>query len=267
MQGHVNNAVIVDYLQQARVAFWHGSPLAHSSDEGSLVISNQVEYLAPISYRDGAIDIALSIGSVGGAKFEVAYQLSQRGEPVANARTTMCPFDFGSQQPRRLTPEQRQYLAKYETALPALRDLPQLVPGKRSVSVPVQVRWSDLDAYGHVNNVAMYEYVQEARVVATQRIEHDLAGMSEASSSLWLVVRQDVDYLQQLHHRLEPYEMQVTPVALGRSSVTLVSELVDEDQVRYATGTTVLVYADAAGRPKELADDMRSLLQRWGEAA
>ena len=29
---------------------------------------------------------------------------------------------------------------------------------------PLQVRWSDLDSYGHANNVKYYDYIQEARV-------------------------------------------------------------------------------------------------------
>ena len=32
--------------------------------------------------------------------------------------------------------------------------------------VPVQLRWSDLDAYGHVNNVEMFRILEEARITA-----------------------------------------------------------------------------------------------------
>src|SRR5699024_8939610 len=32
--------------------------------------------------------------------------------------------------------------------------------------VPVPVRWTDLDAYGHVNNAAMVRLLEEARIAA-----------------------------------------------------------------------------------------------------
>ena len=35
--------------------------------------------------------------------------------------------------------------------------------------VPVPVRWGDLDAYGHVNNVAVLQLLEEARIAAFWR--------------------------------------------------------------------------------------------------
>ena len=32
--------------------------------------------------------------------------------------------------------------------------------------VPVTLRWSDLDAYAHVNNVAMFRLLEDARITA-----------------------------------------------------------------------------------------------------
>ena len=34
------------------------------------------------------------------------------------------------------------------------------------LAVPVTVRWSDLDAYGHVNNASLLTLLEEARVAA-----------------------------------------------------------------------------------------------------
>lgn len=39
--------------------------------------------------------------------------------------------------------------------------------------VPVRLRWSDLDAYAHVNNVEMFRLLEEARITAFWR--HPLA--------------------------------------------------------------------------------------------
>src|SRR4029453_8179550 len=50
VQGHINNAAYLDYLQEARVAFLlSGSPvLHHLLDSGVLVINHQLEYIKPV---------------------------------------------------------------------------------------------------------------------------------------------------------------------------------------------------------------------------
>src|SRR5699024_1068704 len=47
---------------------------------------------------------------------------------------------------------------------PNTPDAPDLTPGP--LDVPVPVRWTDLDAYGHVNNAAMVRLLEEARIAA-----------------------------------------------------------------------------------------------------
>ncbi|HMQ65556.1 MAG TPA: acyl-CoA thioesterase, partial [Arachnia sp.] len=47
-QGHVNNAVIVDYLQEARVAFLRQGPASALLDSGIIVVSHQVEFRGSI---------------------------------------------------------------------------------------------------------------------------------------------------------------------------------------------------------------------------
>src|SRR5690606_16190556 len=51
---------------------------------------------------------------------------------------------------------------------PAPRHLPQAHAGLSvaRLAIPVAVRWADLDAYGHVNNVAVLRLLEEARVAA-----------------------------------------------------------------------------------------------------
>ena len=36
----------------------------------------------------------------------------------------------------------------------------------RSVEVRIPLRWADMDAYGHVNNIAVVQLLEEARVAA-----------------------------------------------------------------------------------------------------
>ena len=54
---------------------------------------------------------------------------------------------------------------------------------------PIHVRFSDVDVYGHVNNVKYFEYLQEARIAMIRRL------VAAASFSV-VVAQTDVDYVQ-----------------------------------------------------------------------
>ena len=69
---------------------------------------------------------------------------------------------------------------------------------------PVHVRFSDVDVYGHVNNVKYFEYFQEARIRYLAPAARRLARGRDAPP---LVVAQtDVDYKVPILFRPEPYD-------------------------------------------------------------
>ncbi len=101
---------------------------------------------------------------------------------------------------------------------------------------PLRVRWSDLDSYGHVNNVKFYDYIQEARIA----LIHDTVGWE--SDDVWMVARQDVEYRLPLDFRPEPYEVGTFVSAVGSRSFTLEAEIRDPGSgTVFATARTVAV--------------------------
>ena len=101
---------------------------------------------------------------------------------------------------------------------------------------PLTVRWSDLDSYGHVNNVKFYDYLQEARIALINESVH------WPPETVWMVARQDVDYLAPLDFRTEPYEVGTLITAIGNRSFTLAVEIRDPGSgTVYASGGTVVV--------------------------
>src|SRR5690349_21275631 len=93
--------------------------------------------------------------------------------------------------------------------------------------VPVQLRWSDMDAYGHVNNVELLRLLEEARIEAfwAHPAPADPLGdaappaSAPADREAWptavldagpgartatLVARQEVEYLRPLGYRRTP---------------------------------------------------------------
>ncbi len=265
-QGHVNNAIIADYLQEARVRFLLEGANSALLGNGTLVVGHQVEYLAPVEFRNDPVEVRLWVGDVGASRFTIGYEVVQAGVVAARARTVLCIFDFATGRPRRMTADERGWFLAHSAPLEPLRPLGKWRPGERAHTAPLTVRWTDLDAYGHVNNVRFFDFVAEARVHMSS--EADPAGnrMSAAAEAgyLWMVVRQDVDYLAQLDHRLEPYQSRVAVADIGRTSMTLVAEVTDPSAgTVHARARTVLVCGDRSGRPIPVPDELRHGLETW----
>lgn len=264
-QGHVNNAAIIDYLQEARVHFLLNSPQAHLLGGGIIVVEHQVEYLRPVWFGDADVDVDLRVGKVGAAQFWLGYDVFQAGHLVARARTLLANFDFEANQPARFAESERAWFSTRAEELAELGSLGGFRVGADYHRHPFTVRWSDLDAYGHVNNVRLFDYVSEARVALKDPlIENAITGRGEQVEHTWMVVRQDIRYVGQLRHRLAPHEVRTAIGRLGRTSMTMAAEVVDPEQgAVLATATTILVHGDAAGRPQPLPVELRAAAARW----
>lgn len=119
------------------------------------------------------------------------------------------------------------------------------------------VRFSDVDVYGHVNNVKYFEYYQEARLAF-------LASFGREGDDRFTIVlaRMDVDYKRPILFRPEPYQIETKVSRVGSSSFGLSSEIRDGDTL-LSTANAVMVTFDAhsqAARP--LTDVERELLLR-----
>jgi acyl-CoA thioester hydrolase len=253
-QGHVNNAAYLDYLQEARVAFLlSGSPVLHRLlDSGVLVVNHQLEYVKPVIFSDRPLTTNLWVDAIGGSRFSIGYEVYDGADLAARARTGVVPFDLASNALRRLTTEERKLLGRAVAAAEPLRPVPKVpVPVDRH-RYPLTVRWSDMDSYGHVNNVKYYDYVQEARI----SLVSDTVGW--APEAVWMVVRQDLEYLKPIDFRVEPYEVGTAIAMIGNRSFTVTAEISDPiSSTVYATARTVVVGVSA------LTADQRSALHRW----
>jgi acyl-CoA thioester hydrolase len=237
-QGHVNNAAYVDYLQEARVHFLLDGPEATAEllDSGVLVVCHQVEYLRPIGFGDSPLTIAVWVDRIGGSRFWIGYEVLDGDDLAARARTALVPFDLAAGTLRRLTADERVVLTERLAPAEPLRPLSRTRPAGSDHRFPLAVRWSDLDSYGHVNNVKFYDYIQEARIALVNTTVH------WSPETVWMVARQDVDYLAPLDFRTEPYEVGTLVTAIGTRSFTLAVEIRDPvSGTVYASAGTVVV--------------------------
>lgn len=265
--GHVNNVVYVDYLQEARVDMLrtHG-PAARTGAlaEGVVVVRHEVSYLAPLGFGFEPVTIESWVTEIRAATFTLAYEIFHErpgGERsvYVRAKTVLTPYVFASERPRRLTEVERETLAVFLEPDDAAPRVP-LAAHRPEVAVhaPVQVRFSDVDVYGHVNNVKYFEYLQEARIQLTADLWQGLDPIS-------LVVAQtDVDYRVPILFRPEPYDAWSWASRVGQRSAIIESLILDGDTV-LARARVAIVFFDprterSVAPPEPYLEGLRSLL-------
>lgn len=140
-------------------------------------------------------------------------------------------------------------------------------PPPGAVSVPVALRWSDMDAYAHVNNVQYLRYLEEARVYAFKDWfgqERDLIGEG------MLVVSQAIDYLLPLEFTYSPARVAVWCSDIGAASFGLgyaVCGPEGDDTVYARARVTLVAYDLDARRPRRLGPREQAALQRVSGSA
>jgi acyl-CoA thioester hydrolase len=265
--GHVNNVVYVDYLQEARVDMLrtHG-PAARTGDlaEGVVVVRHEVSYLSPLAFDFRPVSIESWVTEIRAAAFTLAYEIFHErpdGERrvYARAKTVLTPYVFATERPRRLTQVERETLAAFlEPDEPAVRvPMPSVRPPVAE-HYPVHVRFSDVDAYGHVNNVKYFEYLQESRISLTARLWEGLEQVS------MVVAQTDVDYRVPILFRAEPYDAWSWVSRVGQRSTTIDSLVADGDTVLARARVAIVFFDGQTERsvvpPEPYRDALRSLL-------
>ena len=110
----------------------------------------------------------------------------------------------------------------------------------------MQVRWSDVDLFGHVNNAAYLGYLDDARFTLFPAMGVDAVGALTAS--MLVVVKHEIDYLAPLTFRPAPFAVDVWVPRIGRSSVDFAYEIVDlaNPETIYLLARSRMVQLDTA---------------------
>lgn len=136
------------------------------------------------------------------------------------------------------------------------------------IHVPIALRWSDLDAYGHVNNARMLTLLEEARIEVFWRgrgaSATPLPELQTDEGAQSLIARQEVEYLVQIPHLRDPLDVQLWIGALGGASLDVCYEVCSpegaEPHVVFARAMSTLVLVDEeTGRPRRISDRERAL--------
>ena len=155
--------------------------------------------------------------------------------------------------------------------------------------VPIRLRWSDLDAYAHVNNAEMLRLLEEARIQAFW-VNDEAAGAAgtapldgaargtavldgrPGAATLTLIARLEIEYLAPIPYLREPIDVQLWIGKLGGASLDVCYEVYgpagQEGARLYARATTTIVLVDAATeRPRKINDVERAAWTPYLEPA
>jgi len=123
------------------------------------------------------------------------------------------------------------------------------------------MRWSDMDAYGHVNNVVYLTYLEEARVDMLFTLGAALG--AKALSEGVLVARHEIDYRRPLVYHQGGVDIDLWTGAIKGASFEIRYE-VHDDQTVFAHAASVLVPFDLTEkRPRRVSPEERAFLERY----
>lgn len=114
--GHVNNAVFLRYLEEARIDFMFrlapgdGSP---SFSGGSVVARHEIDYVRPLVHRHSPVTIESWVTKIGAASLTISYEVKDPEQVYVRATTIVVPFNLEAQRPRRITAEEKAVLLTY----------------------------------------------------------------------------------------------------------------------------------------------------------
>ena len=100
--GHVNNAVYLTYLEQARLHCWralwkYGE--ADSTVPGVIMARAEIDYRLPAHYGQ-TLEIRIALAAIGRTSFTYDYEIVDAGNRmIASARTVQVMYDYITAKP------------------------------------------------------------------------------------------------------------------------------------------------------------------------
>ncbi|MGE3343113.1 MAG: acyl-CoA thioesterase [Vicinamibacterales bacterium] len=111
--GHVNNAVYLTYLENARFALWKAQGI-----RGVILARAEVDYRAQPSYGD-QLEVRAKLDGFGRTSFRYVYEIVDvsTGNVVLEAQTVQVRYDYERNQPVPLSDEDKRKLSTHVGAV------------------------------------------------------------------------------------------------------------------------------------------------------
>jgi acyl-CoA thioester hydrolase len=245
--GHVNNVTYLDYVAEARENLFPGSDTGRSPVE-----RHQVEFVAPLVFHRRPVLIDSWVTDAEDETLGLAHEIYDApqepdGERVIHARvstllrTTLGPLEHSLLEDMRAPDHTWRPIAAETRAGGAVYEL--------------TVRRSDADEHGFVRDVAFFEYFQEARIQFLMNLHTRGQAWSHH-----VIARTDVDFLEQVPHRREPYAVRSWIGHVGTKSFTVRAEVLDGERVLARAAVVMVTFDKETQRPAEMSPAQRDRL-------
>jgi acyl-CoA thioester hydrolase len=135
----------------------------------------------------------------------------------------------------------------------------RLDPSYYPLKVAILARYADVDPLWHINNVAIAQYYEEARVTAGAKMLGGVRIPTPAGERV-LIAHQSIDYLHEASYP-GTLEVGIGVLRIGNASYTFGMGMFQEGRC-VSVSDAVMVFANEAG-PARLPDLFRGRLESW----
>jgi len=106
--GHVNNAVFLTYIEQARFTYLSEVGAATDLEEMNMIVARiEIDLKAPVGLGH-EVEVAVHASRFGTKSFDLDYVLRVAGEVVAEAKSVQVAYDYDRREPVALPEEWRE---------------------------------------------------------------------------------------------------------------------------------------------------------------
>lgn len=113
VNGHVNQAVYLSYLEQARTKYWEEIVGIRHDRTPVAMVRQEIEYEAPI-LLDQTVTVAQRIAEIGRTSFRIEYEIRADETVAATAEIVLLALDRESHEAMPIPSTWREPIEEYE---------------------------------------------------------------------------------------------------------------------------------------------------------
>lgn len=115
--GHVSNAALLHYFQDARIGYLQAlgpfSELDLGEGCGLILPEAHVRYLAEM-FLGNVLEIGVRVSEIGNSSWKMEYRIERQGKATAEGWTQLVCFDYAQRKARRMPQALRSAIAALE---------------------------------------------------------------------------------------------------------------------------------------------------------
>ena len=112
--GHVNNAVIASYVEQARIRYLRDVIGADPVGNMPLILGMlKIDYLSPVFFED-AVEIGSRVDWIGNSSISMSHLLTAADRELARSSSVLVAYDYEQAKPMSVPQDWRAMLAAHE---------------------------------------------------------------------------------------------------------------------------------------------------------